>query len=348
MKRKKFSAISTNQALKLGFDMSTREKEILVDIVAKTSFIPKENIWKSSYWGKNLGASIWLGIYKGKLAVLKIQGTKPNVSEAFMIKNFSAQNRSRVIGPPALLKVIPWSEDKKYEALLMKHASGEKVLRSKKIQTEKNICVFFELYQEYRKNCLPKEPWLSRPTVGKLYWEKVLEKLADVSQEAFPDHPLRQLSDIDLATHAMRILAKTYKNVSLEFLHGHFSVEDLVYESNKSGRVILFSNLFWKWKYPYYDAVFGYHWFMYELSHVKGITSNQVEDQRKLWQKALVNLPSVKNNSKNKRLLDAALLERAVAGLVVDSLLVDRGKPIAGYLVNSTRKEVERLCVRLL
>jgi hypothetical protein len=116
-------------------------------------------------------------------------------------------------------------------------------------------------------------------------------------------------------------------------------VEDFVYQN---GEVVLFSNLFWKWKYPFYDAVFGYHWFMYELAHVKGIRPAQVEEQREFWLSELFNLPL-----KNLKLVKAALLERAVAGLIIDSFLIDPKKPIAEYLTQSTRDQVEKLLEEL-
>ena len=125
-----------------------------------------------------------------------------------------------------------------------------------------------------------------------------------------------------------------YHGVQLEFVHGHFSVEDLIYQGDE---VVLFSNLFWKWKYPFYDTVFGYHWFMYELGNVRGITPDQIEQQRELWLSQLPDLPLVK----------AALLERAIAGLIIDNFLADKNKPIVKYLVDSTRGQIRKLMLEL-
>ncbi|MBU3956920.1 hypothetical protein KKI19_01380 [Patescibacteria group bacterium] len=340
---KKSQAVSLNQAFIAGADMSTREKEILKNIISQTDFTPKKIIWRSSYWGTSqIGAVHYRGTFKNKPAVLKIQGVKPGVSEIYMIKQFTAQNRSKIIKPPNLLATIPWNDAKHYEALIMECVTGRKVLQSKKLQSRQNIKKFLDYYQEYRKNCLPKNPWLPKPK--KIKWEEELQKAILTSKRAYPSHPFRKPTDKKLIEQAASLLEKIYEKVSLEFVHGHFSVEDLAYQD---GEVVLFSNLFWKWKYPFCDAVFGYHWFMYELAHVKEIKPTLIEEQREIWLSELFNLPWVKKSPKNKRLAKAALLERAIAGLIIDSFLVDQKRSIAKYLTESTRNQVKTLLAEL-
>ncbi len=338
-KARKSHAVRLDQAFLKGADMSGREKEILADVVSRTEFKLKKIIQRSSYWGtKQIGAVHYQGTFKNKPAVLKIQGIKPKVSEIFMIENFGVQNRSKIIRPPRLFATVPWEETGEYEAFVMEHVRGRKVLQSGKLQTRENVRKFLDCYQEYRKNCLPKKPWLPKPV--KVNLDKDLQNLISASEKAYPNQPFRKPKDKELASKAISLLKKIYEDVSLEFIHGHFSVEDLIYQNKQ---VILFSNLFWKWKYPFYDAIFGYHWFIYELAHVKGITSDQVEKQRKIWLSELFDLPRVRKSAENLRLLKAALLERAVAGLIIDNFLADPKRPIAEYLTQSTREQVKKL-----
>ena len=339
----KSQTVDLQKAFTNGSDMSTREKEILENVIVKTGFSPKEVIWRSSYWGTSqIGAVHYLGEFESQSAVLKIQGVKPEISEIVMIRQFAAQNRSKIIRPPKILSTLSWSDFAGYEALIMEHVTGKKVLESKKLQTKNNVQVFLKYYLEYRQNCLPKKPWLPKPEQSN--WDETVDKLIATSQKAYPDHPFRQTGDFELARKAGQLLASIYSPVPLEFVCGHFSVEDLIYQGNQ---VVLFSNLFWKWKYPFYDAVFGYHWFMYELGNVDGITPDQVEQQRELWISVLLDLPWVKESPQNLRLAKAALLERAVAGLIIDSFLVDKNKPIAKYLTSSTRNQVKKLISEL-
>jgi hypothetical protein len=343
IRKKSSQAVRLDQAFQAGADMSSKEKEILAEIVAQTQFKPKKVIWRSSYWGTTqIGAVHYQGTFKGQQAVLKIQGVKPEVSEILMIKEFAAQNRSQIIRPPKLFTTITWKKTGQYEALIMEHVTGKKVLQSGQLQTQEKVGRFIGYYQEYRKNCLPKKTWLPKPQ--KIDWPQKLKSFLLASQKAYPHHPFRQANDEKLATHAVSLLKEIYQNVPLEFIHGHFSVEDLIYQNHQ---VILFSNLFWKWQYPFYDAVFGYHWFMYELDKVKGIKPNQVEKQREIWLSQLFSLPSVKKSSKNLKLFKAALLERAVAGLIIDSFLVDNKKSIAAYLTQATRNQVKKLIKEL-
>lgn len=339
----KTQAVDLQKAFESGANMSARETEILEDIRVKTGFSPKEVIWRSSYWGTGqIGAVHYLGEFASRPAVLKIQGVKPEISEIVMIEQFATQNRSKIIRPPKILSTLSWSDSVGYEALIMEYITGKKVLESKQLQTIENIATFLKYYLEYRQNSLPKKPWLSKPEQPN--WGETVEKLIATSQKAYPDHPFRQAEDFKLARKAGQLLASIYSRVPLEFVCGHFSVEDLIHQENQ---VVLFSNLFWKWKYPFYDAVFGYHWFMYELGNVDGITPDQVEQQRELWLSQLLDLPWVRESPQNLRLAKAALLERAVAGFIIDSFLVNKNKPIAKYLTDSTRKQARELISKL-
>ena len=130
-------------------------------------------------------------------------------------------------------------------------------------------------------------------------------------------------------------------------MHGHFSCNDLKYERLGSKSAVLFSNLFWKWRFPYFDSVFAYHWFIYELNHVDGITPEKVEEQRQMWIDEIFKVTGADRSDEIKLLVQAAFLERAVAGVIVDSFLVDPKKPIAKYLIDSTRSEMNRLMLLL-
>lgn len=339
----KSQAINTSDAFVAGADMSDREEEILRDIKSKISFQPEELIWRSSYFGtKQIGAVHYRGHFNGQPAVLKIQGVKPDVSEVFMISEFARQNRSKVVRPPLIFHSVPWNDANGYEAIIEEEVKGAKVLQSKQLQPTKNIRKFLSYYQEYRQHSLPKTPWLPKSTVpGQA---EVLEKILVNSNKAYPNHPYRLPSDEGLAKQAYTLLEKVYSGVPQEFVHAHLSVEDLIYQGDQ---VVIFSNLFWKWRYPFYDAIFGYHWFILELSHVEGITPEQVDEERRKWLEEIHSLPWPQENPNNRRLACAALLERAVAGFLLDGFLMDPKVKITKYLVESERAEANRLISEL-
>lgn len=63
---------------------------------------------------------------------------------------------------------------------------------------------------------------------------------------------------------------------------------------------------------------------------------------------AMMKLSGVVHSSGNRTLLKAALLERAIAGLLVDSFAyIDEANPIAECMVASTRQQVQLLTKQL-
>ncbi len=336
-------AVDTFSDFHQGVDVGVREKEILLAVAKQTGFIPIKLLWRSDYFGSGkVGAFHYLGTFKKKKAVLKIQAARPRISEAVMIEKFSRQNRSKIIRPPHLFFHQPWQAKLGYEVLILEYVDGPKVVASGQLQSREKIQEFFNFYRAYKRNCL-NHPWLPRtqqlppPKQG-------VDQLVATAEKIKPNNPYRRpREDYQLALEAARLLEKVWQREKLVFQHGHFSVEDLI--KARDGTVVLFSNLFWKWKWPFYDAVFGYHWFMYSLAEVKEITPQQIENQRQLW---LEEIYSLADGEEEKRLILAALLERAISGLLLDSFCyIDEKNPVAEYLVTSTRHQVKHLMSQL-
>lgn len=320
-------------------DLLPREKNILSDIKKKTGFEVQKILWKSDYYGSGkIGAINYQGIYQGKNAVLKIQGAQPQISEIEMIEAFGAQNKSQVIRPPIIYWSQFWDKNKNYEAFIMEEATGKKIIAEGTLPTEAQIERFFDLYHEYKNNCLQK-PWLPKPEKTTLVVPEI-EKIWEMSKKIKPKSSFRLDSDLELARQAASVFEKLTSGVDLQFQHGHLSVNDLITEGDS---VIIFSNLFWKWRNPFFDVVFAYHWFIYSLAKINDISSTEIESQRKIWQK---NIFSLAKNKIDTTLIRAALLERAIAGLLLDSFAyIDEASPLSEYLVESTRDQVKKLAL---
>lgn len=334
----KSTALDTHADYLAGVDLSHRLVSIVESIQKQTDFQIDREIWRSRYYGsEQIGAVHYRGTWQDQPAVLKIQGAKPQISEHDMISNFANQNRSRIIRPPKIFWWQPWQDEKQYEAFILEEVNGAKVLQSGQLQTNQSIRELLNCYSEYRSNCLPEHPWIPAPAPPD--FQEVLTTAWQLANHRYPHDPRQHDTDWQVAQSATTILAQIYAQANLEFMHGHFSVEDLIRQDDQ---VVLFSNLYWKWKYPYYDAVFGYHWYMFTLQHVEGITPNQIEKQRQIWMEELLDLPTVVDKNQ-QRLLQAALLERAIAGLVLDSFLVETNHPLADYFTQTQRDEIVRL-----
>ena len=324
-----------------GSNLAQRELEVLEDACKKSGFIVNKLVGRSSWWGSSeIGAFHYDGNFQGKRAVIKIQGVKPLVSEAYMINSFKKANQSKTIRPPYLYANLPWDESKRYEALILEFIEGDLVIHLPTNKTE--VKRFFELYQEYQENCL-NSPWLDQPegTIS----EKIIDNFAkwrETSTRIYPEHSLRKNEDKDLIDSAVTALVHGYQNIEPQFMHGHLSDGDLYQVDNQ---VVLLSNLYWSWRPPFYDAIFGYHWFMYHLNDVENITTENIEKQRDLWLEQIYSLPQTQGQ--NRKLLNLALLERATAGLNLDALSTNPDKPISKYLIEETRKQIKKLLKEL-
>lgn len=323
-----------------GSDLAEREEQVLKEASLQLGFKPTKLLGRSAWWTSNkIGAFHYEGIYKGRKAILKIQGVKPTTSEIYMIQSFEKSNQSKILRPPHLYDSIPWDDTKRYEALVLEFTGDETVvdIPSNKEEIEE----FFKLYKDYKNNCL-KSPWIDKPEENlSQKIEENFQKWRETSFIIYPNHPLREEKDLKLIDEALRVLQRGYRDVDPEFQHGHFGSSDLYRVGNQ---VLILSNLYWSWRAPLYDAIFAYHWFIYHLGNINGITPQEVEEQRNLWLSEIRSLPQVQGK---EELLNLALLERATAGLNLDALSVDTKKPIASYLVESTRKIVKDLIVDL-
>lgn len=318
--------------------LDKRINEIVVDIAQRTEFIPEKIISKSSWWGsRKIGAFHYQGTYQNRPVVLKVQGFRPNLSEADMINFFAQHNRSWLIRPPHLYAHLKWNSQKKYEALIMEPISGPPLVSP--LASELEISDFFQTYLDYRQNCLGR-PWVDLPS--KSLSNIVKDNFSAWRQSSFkiyPYHPFRDRDDVNLIDQAISILTREYKHTPLEFMHGHFSANDLYRQGE---HIVLLSNLYWSWRAPFYDAIFAYHWAIYHLCTLSDITPKKVESQRQLWFSHIHSLPTLKTSSQ-KKLLTLALLERAAAGLNLDALTCDPKQKISKYLVDSTRSNLKQL-----
>lgn len=332
-------------------DLTPVIKEILLQIsekIGKKINVIKK-IWQSDYFGNGkIGAVHFLISLENeqKEMVLKIQGAEPQVSEFEMIESFKKQNKSAKIRAPKILYYIPWSDEDGYEVLIMEYIKGKKVIQSGRLVTPENLDQFFNILQDYRHNCLNK-PWLDRPelTISE-FTLKSWPKMQALMSEIKPEHHLRQAGDKELLAKAVIYLAEGYKNVDWQFMHGHLSVEDMV--EAETGEIVIFSNLFWKWKAPFYDMIFAYHWFLLSLQSIDEIDKKTLLEQKNMWIDKITTLVNIggEENKKiklnNEKLLSLALLERAIALLAVDGFAYINDKSsIVSEIIDSSRQFIK-------
>lgn len=333
-----------------GQDLAPRWRRLLGEIIKQTGFEPKtDEVYRTSTWWRSgkIGAVTVQGQikFKGhtKPAVLKIQGTKPNISEVEQITKFQAQNNSQIIRPPLIYSHLSWDESRQFEAIVFERVEGRKIIASKPT-TQSDLSRFFQLYQEYRQNCL-SQPWLEKPNHYSYHkqltqWQEAVKPQADKNE-------INLSEDQNLVDQAIAVLDKRLTLEQMTFQHGHISTKDLV--ETEKGQVIILSNLFWGWRHPGYDAVFAYHWHMLGMEYVKDLNLEMLETERDRWLKRIYSLGKEVESDIYRSQINLALLERTLAALLVDRymLAADPSKPFLAknepIIVEFLRGELRRL-----
>jgi hypothetical protein len=332
----------------LGIDLAPRWKGILGRISADLNFQPNWELVSQGVWWKTgkVGAVNCTGKITQKEketpAVLKIQGTRPATSEFDMIESFKKQNKSKMIRPPHLYAHIPWNKKYQFEAIVMEQAEGTYSIVNHPA-TNSELDRFFSLFADYKENCLGI-PWVKRPP--KTSYKETLKKwLSAIVRQARTDE-YSDPRDTILAERGAEIIDLYNQPENLEFVHGHFQPGDLV-GPQSDGKHILFSNLFWSWRIPLYDLVFGYHWWMLGMEHSKNLTEEKLEKERKRWLDRMFSQKAVKTRPDGEKTLKLAMLERAIPALMVDRYMMDPTKPAYEIITKATRRELKRLILEL-
>lgn len=331
-----------------GIDLAPRWQRILEQIISTTGFSPNLKKMRQSEWWNSgkIGAVHVAGkiSFDGKTvpAVLKIQGTQPETSEAEIIKLFSKHNRSQKLRPPHIYAYLPWNDDRQFEALIFESVSGQSVLTYHPA-AESELELYFQLYQDYRKNCRTPA-WLKKPTKLPSYKEKTAQWRKAVQKWSQTDQ-LKHSEDQQLAQQAVKIIDEHTSLEKLEFVHGHFDWTSLL--KTQEGEVIVLSNLYWGWRMLFFDICMTYHWWMLNMEHAKNLTSDILEQERSRWLDRMYNLPEVKNQAEGKKYLELALLERAYAALMVDRSMLKRGVESEKIITAAARIELKKLINKL-
>lgn len=327
-------------------DKATNIDEILQEVSKDSGFVSDAIISESKWWNSSeVGAKHYSGIIDGKPAVLKLQLVKIDSSEVEIIENYHKHNKSRHIRAPYIYYHKAWDEDKNYEAIIMEKIDRIPVVNypSNLKETER----FHFYFQEYKVNTDISKPWIEKPTYQDVD-DTIIKKFSkwkDMRKKVVKNPNVLTEEDDELIQKAVLKIASVYRNgVGLEFVHGHFGPQDL--SSTGKDTAVVFSNLYWSWRYPYYDLVFGFHYFKFFLASTSTITLDIYRNNIQSWYDRMLSTAK-KLYHFDERLFNTALLERLVAGLNLDYLNVSGEKPLFPILLDDTRYSITDLLKKL-
>lgn len=290
-----------------------KAKEILSEIKTKTGFIPQKEIFRGVIYDKNkMGSLIYKGEWKGKGAVLKIQGLKPDVEEIDIIKKFSAQNKSRKIRLPKILNYSKWSAKREYGYLIMEYIGGARIYEPPFADSEK-IKEFSKFYEEYRAKSLNREFVKRNIFEGKSAifinrrisnWIKIAESKNDLNK-----------TNLEKVEKFYTGINKYLPGVKMKLVHGHLTFGDIFKIS--SDEYVLMSNLFWTYRPEYYDATF-HLWAGIKSIRDLSVKTGDVIKYVNKWLAAYKKLPSIKPDKNFEMKFAICVLERCIGALLID------------------------------
>ena len=135
-----------------------RSPTILQEVIQASGFSPAEELFSGRLYDKDkVWSVVHRGTWKGKPAVLKIQGLPLEMEEYEIHERFAKQNTSEKIRLPEIFVKRPWNETKGYSFCILESIQGERIY-SMPFANEAQMDDFLEFYREYKAHCV-SQPW---------------------------------------------------------------------------------------------------------------------------------------------------------------------------------------------
>lgn len=293
-------------------DFSQKEREALKQVMSETGFEPEEEIFRGVIYEKDkVGSLIYKGKYNDNLAVLKLQGLKPEIDEGEMIENFEKQNKSSFVRLPSLYFHKPWSKDRGYGFLITEYIKAPKIFEPP-FAYDNQMAEFGRFYQEYRTRAITR-PWLKQEAKNSLdftlkrveNWRKISEHKTRLKKEDY----------IPFLERFYPLAQRHFPSIPLVFCHRHITPNDIYKMSDSS--YVLFSNLFWSHCPQWYEPSFNI-WSC--MQHIRDV-DYKFEDLLKYierWRGHYHEIPIVQKDGDFDRKLNINLLERTIGAILVD------------------------------
>ncbi len=308
--------------------LANNENAISKEVQRKTGFKVEKEIFRGQIiytkGTKPVTGSILLkGTYKGKSAVLKIQGLKLESSEIEIIKTFEQQNKSKIIHAPTIYLSEEWNPKRGYGFFIMEYVNATHIY-DLPFATTQQMKEFSRFYQEYKTKAVTK-PWIkfegynlySNTTVNNgsalsavisavEKWRKNMEtkgrlKLEDYAPYLIGFYP---------------IAVKYVPKMKIEFMHREL-VQQHIFKLD-DGTYRLFSNILWGYRLQWSDLAYN---IWYNLINIRGnnYTAEEVIKYIEKWIGIYKKMPIVKKDDAFDWKINFLLTERLI-GIIVGDL----------------------------
>jgi hypothetical protein len=297
-------------------DFSKREKEVLEIATSKTGFIPQVVLFKGMIFDPDkIGSIIYKGIYKGKPAVLKLQGLHPETDEVDILIGFKKQNKSKIVRLPDLYEYQKWNEKDGFGFLVTEYVPYPKI-HEMPFPNNEQIKLFCDFYQEYKTKCL-NSPFVITDEVNnaKTFVIKRAETWKKISDYKKVLEKTISREEIEKIVNIYKSFMSKHMESKMELMHGHLSSKDILYNGKE---FVLLSNLYWTYRPELYDLMFNLHWCLEAINDEKFTLDRYVKFVKK-WFKYFYQIPFVKADDQAIKNIHLMLLERTMGAILIDT-----------------------------
>ncbi len=293
-------------------DFAFRAKGALKAVVKDTGFSVGKEIFRGQILDKDkVGSVIYSGIYKQKPSALKLQGLRPEIDEADLVKAFEKQNKSKLIRLPKIYLNRKWNKTKGYGFTISEFVSGKKIY-GYPLAAKADMLRFTKFYNEFKSSTLKKPFVISEKKSALDFTLARVEKWVEISE--YKNYLNLKNYKIYLAEYS-ESADKFLPKHKMVFSHGHLSPDDILVAPE--GQYVLLSNLFWRWQPEWYDLAFNVYTRLQQLRDKKitiGIAKRYIDD----WIKVYKTIPAVKKDRYFERKILTMLLERSLGAILID------------------------------
>lgn len=327
-------------------DFSKREKEVLAQVTEEMGFQVEKEIFRGTIYDRTkVGSIIFQGTWRGKRAVLKLQGLKPEIDEGEIIKHFTDQNQSKLVRVPKLYIHSPWDAKRGYGYLITEYIDAPKIFEMP-FATQEKMQDFARFHQEYRTSALTRS-WIEPETMDTLAftvrrvenWRKISQSKKRLKWEEYGPYLIRYYE----------LIGKSLRTIPMVFCHGHLTANDIY--KLPDGSFVVLSNLFWSYRPQWYDLAFNI-WAC--LQHIRNTnyTFENLLEYIERWLATYRQIPVVKKDKDFERKIVVALLERTIGAILVDIGVNDfydaeENKKYFKHLLNLHQKLFDYLAEKL-
>lgn len=314
--------------LRQGSTFGERAPALLHEVSRRLGFAAHGEIWRGQiYTPAKAGTVIVRGSWRGRRAILKLQGIRPEVEEAELIRRFMAANTSDRVRAPQVFYAEPWDDARGYGVMVMEEVIAPPLYSPPWASPAERAAwcdLFVELY--LRGVGAPWFPPDERETSTNRFLKSRLQSWLEIGASAPRE---RRLADTDqqfLVPAYVAAIDRFGPELPMVFCHGHLGPDDIRVES--PGHYALLSNFFWGWRPLWYNPAFNVWIALMALSKEAEPTFEQAERIVAEWLASYCELPAARADHDFEPHFKFMLLERCVGSCLVDLVVAERSSEV--------------------